>query len=93
MSFRFVDGESLLLNLDAVGICASSGSACNTGSSEPSHVLMAIGLEDELANGSLRITFGDENTKEDVDYLVDNLEIIVQKLRNMSHEYLKKIKD
>ena len=88
VSFRFVDGESLLLNLDAVGICASSGSACNTGSSEPSHVLMAIGLEDELANGSLRITFGDENTRKDVDYLVDNLEIIVQKLRSMSPQYL-----
>lgn len=89
ISFRFVDGEALLLKLDEVGICASSGSACNTGVAQPSHVLMAIGLEDELANGTLRITFGYENTKEEVDYLVDNLERIVQNLRKMSPKYLK----
>lgn len=86
ISFRFVDGEAILLKLDEVGICASSGSACNTGVAQPSHVLMAIGLEDELANGTLRITFGHENTKEDVDYLVDNLERIVQNLRKMLPE-------
>ena len=90
-SFSFVDGESLLLNLDAKGICASSGSACTSGSSAPSHVLKAIGLSDDLARGSLRVTFGEENTKEDVDYLVDNLEEIVQRLRSMSPEYKKSI--
>ena len=90
-SFSFVDGESLLLNLDAKGICASSGSACTSGSSAPSHVLKAIGLPDDLARGSLRVTFGEENTKEDVDYLVDNLEEIVERLRNMSPEYKKSI--
>lgn len=82
-SFSSVDGEALLLNLDAKGICASSGSACTSGSSAPSHVLKAIGLPDDLARGSLRVTFGEENTKEDVDYLVDNLVEIVQRLRKM----------
>jgi len=86
-SFQFVDGESLLLNLDAKGICASSGSACTSGSSEPSHVLTAIGLSKEIAQGSLRITFGEENTKEDIQYLVDNLQEIVNRLRKMSPEY------
>lgn len=89
ISFKFIDGEALLLKLDAVGICASSGSACNTGVAQLSHVLMAIGLEDEFANGTLRITFGYENNKEEVEYLIDNLERIVQNLRNMSPEYLK----
>lgn len=84
ISFKGIEGESLLLNLDLKGICASSGSACNTGSLNPSHVLMAIGLPHEIAHGSLRTTFGDENTKEDVDYLVDNLVEIVGKLRDMS---------
>ena len=80
-SFVGVDGEALLLNLDAKGICASAGSACTSGSSAPSHVLASIGLSDELARSSLRVTFGEENTKEDVDYLVENLCEIVQKLR------------
>lgn len=84
ISFKGIEGESLLLNLDLKGICASSGSACSTGSLNPSHVLMAIGLPHEIAHGSLRTTFGDENTKEDVDYLVDNLVEIVGKLRDMS---------
>lgn len=83
-SFEYIDGQSLLLNLDAKGICASSGSACSTGSSKPSHVLTAIGLSENLANGALRTTFGEENTKEDVDYLVDNLINIVEKLKNIS---------
>ena len=83
-SFESIDGQSLLLNLDAKGICASSGSACSTGSSKPSHVLTAIGLSDNLANGALRTTFGEENTKEDVDYLVENLSNIVEKLRNIN---------
>ena len=82
-SFEGIDGESLLLNLDAKGICASSGSACTTGSTSPSHVLLAIGLSPESANGALRTTFGEENTKEDVDYLVENLAEIVERLRKM----------
>lgn len=80
-AFPSVDGEALLLNLDAKGICASAGSACTSGSSAPSHVLSSIGLSDELAHSSLRVTFGEDNTKEDVDYLVENLCEIVQKLR------------
>lgn len=81
ISFIGVDGEALLLNLDLKGICASSGSACTSGSLDPSHVLVAIGLSSEIAQGSLRVTFGDENTKEDVDYLVQSLVEIVEKLR------------
>lgn len=84
ISFKGIEGEALLLNLDMKGICASSGSACSTGSLNPSHVLMAIGLPHEIAHGSLRTTFGDENTKEDIDYLVDSLVEIVSKLRDMS---------
>jgi len=86
-SFRFVDGSSLLLNLDSKGICASSGSACTSGSAAPSHVLTAIGLSPELANEALRVTFGEDNTKEDVDYLVDCLVEIVDNLRKNSLEY------
>ncbi len=84
ISFKGIEGESLLLNLDMKGICASSGSACSTGSLNPSHVLMAIGLPHQIAHGSLRTTFGDENTKEDIDYLVESLVEIVAKLRDMS---------
>ncbi len=84
ISFKGIEGEALLLNLDMKGICASSGSACSTGSLNPSHVLMAIGLPHEIAHGSLRVTFGDDNTKEDVDYLVESLVEIVAKLREMS---------
>lgn len=80
-AFPSVDGEALLLNLDAKGICASAGSACTSGSSAPSHVLASIGLSDELAHSSLRVTFGEDNTKEDVDYLIENLCEIVQRLR------------
>lgn len=80
-SFPEVDGEALLLNLDAKGICASAGSACTSGSSKPSHVLSSIGLSDELAQSSLRVTFGEDNTKEDVDYLVESLCEIIRKLR------------
>lgn len=86
-SFRFIEGESLLLMLDMKGIQASSGSACTSGSLDPSHVLLAIGLPHEIAHGSLRLTFGEENTEEDVDYLVDSLEEIVGKLRKMSPLY------
>lgn len=80
-AFPSVDGEALLLNLDAKGICASAGSACTSGSSAPSHVLSSIGLSNELAHSSLRVTFGEDNTKEDVDYLVESLCEIVQRLR------------
>ena len=88
-SFEFVEGESLLLNLDLKGICASSGSACTSGSLDPSHVLIAIGLPKEIAYGSLRTSFGEENTKEDIDFLVDNLVEIIDRLRKMSPSYEK----
>lgn len=84
ISFEFIEGESILLSLDFEGICASSGSACTSGSLDPSHVLLAIGLPHEIAHGSLRITIGKYNTKEEVDYLLNNLEEIVSRLRNMS---------
>ncbi|MCI9017056.1 MAG: cysteine desulfurase NifS [Clostridia bacterium] len=87
ISFKFIEGEGLLLNLDMKGICASSGSACTSGSLDPSHVLLAIGLPHEIAHGSLRITFGDDNTKEDVDFLVNTLVEVVERLRNMSPLY------
>jgi cysteine desulfurase len=87
ISFKFIEGESLLLNLDMKGICASSGSACTSGSLDPSHVLLAIGLKHEVAHGSLRVTFGNENTKEDVYELVQELIEIVNRLRDMSPLY------
>ncbi|HOQ07819.1 MAG TPA: cysteine desulfurase NifS [Clostridiales bacterium] len=86
-SFEFIEGESLLLMLDLKGIAASSGSACTSGSLDPSHVLLAIGLPHEKAHGSLRLTFGEENTDEDVDYLMEVLPEIVQRLREMSPLY------
>ena len=85
--FRFIEGESMLIMLDMAGICGSSGSACTSGSLDPSHVLLAIGLPHEIAHGSLRLTIGDENTKEQVDYVVDHLKEIVAKLRAMSPLY------
>lgn len=84
ISFRFIEGEGLLLNLDLKGICASSGSACTSGSLDPSHVLLAIGLPHEIAHGSLRISIGKYNTKEEVDYLIEQLVEIVNRLREMS---------
>ena len=93
ISFRFIEGEGLLLNLDLKGICASSGSACTSGSLDPSHVLLAIGLPHEIAHGSLRISIGKYNTKEEVDYLIENLVEIVSRLREMSplwEEFLEK---
>ena len=89
ISFRFIEGEGLLLNLDLKGICASSGSACTSGSLDPSHVLLAIGLPHEIAHGSLRISIGKYNTKEEIDYLVENLVEIVGRLREMSPLYEK----
>jgi cysteine desulfurase len=88
-SFEFIEGESLLLMLDMKGIAASSGSACTSGSLDPSHVLLAIGLPHETAHGSLRISLGDENTEEDVNYLLETLPPIVSRLRDMSPLYEK----
>lgn len=86
-SFRFIEGESLLILLDQKGIAASSGSACTSGSLDPSHVLLAIGLPHEIAHGSLRLTLSDETTKEELDYVVDELKKIVERLRSMSPLY------
>lgn len=92
VSFRFIEGESLLLLLDQLGICASTGSACSSGSLDPSHVLLAIGLPHEIAHGSLRLSLGDLNTEEDVDYVLSVLPNIVQRLREMSPLYEKFMK-
>lgn len=86
-SFRFIEGESLLILLDQNGICASSGSACTSGSLDPSHVLLAIGLPHEIAHGSLRLTLSDENTREEIDFVVDKLKEIIERLRSMSPLY------
>jgi len=85
--FRFIEGESLLILLNHAGICASSGSACTSGSLDPSHVLLAIGLPHEIAHGSLRLTLSEETTKEDIDYTVTELVKIVDRLRSMSPLY------
>ena len=85
--FHFIEGESLLIMLDQKGICASSGSACTSGSLDPSHVLLAIGLPHEIAHGSLRLTISEDTTKEDADFVVDNLKSIVERLRSMSPLY------
>ena len=82
--FRFIEGESILLSLDFKGVCASSGSACTSGSLDPSHVLLAIGLPHELAHGSLRLTLGAGSTEEDVDYVLEVTPPIIERLRNMS---------
>ncbi len=87
ISFEFIEGESLLLMLDGYGICASSGSACTSGSLDPSHVLLAIGLPHEIAHGSLRLTLGKETTKEEIDYTVDKIKEVVSQLRSMSPLY------
>lgn len=92
-SFQFIEGESLLIMLDMKGICGSSGSACTSGSLDPSHVLLAIGLPHEIAHGSLRLTLSDETTKEEIDYVIDELKAIVDRLRSMSplyEDYVKK---
>lgn len=87
VSFHFIEGESLLLMLDQKGICGSTGSACSSGSLDPSHVLLAIGLPHEIAHGSLRLSLGDSNTNEDVEYVLEELPKIVQRLRDMSPLY------
>ena len=86
-SFQFIEGESLLIMLDMAGICGSSGSACTSGSLDPSHVLLAIGLPHEIAHGSLRLSLGDENTKEEMDYVIEKVKGIVDRLRAMSPLY------
>ena len=96
ISFQFIEGESLLIMLDMDGICASSGSACTSGSLDPSHVLLAIGLPHEIAHGSLRLTLSEETTKEEIDFVVERIKKIVEHLRNMSplHEdFVKKQKN
>ncbi len=95
-SFEFIEGESLLIMLDMEGICGSSGSACTSGSLDPSHVLLAIGLKHEIAHGSLRLTLSEENTKEEMDFVVDKVKVIVEKLRNMSplyEDFMKRVKE
>jgi cysteine desulfurase len=87
--FEYIEGEALLLSLDMVGIAGSSGSACTSGSLDPSHVLMAIGLPHEIAHGSLRLTIGDFTTEEDIDYVIEQLIKIVDRLRQMSPLYEK----
>ncbi|HHW55154.1 MAG: cysteine desulfurase NifS [bacterium] len=90
-AFEFIEGESLLLNLDLEGIAASSGSACTSGSLEPSHVLLAMGMPHEIAHGSLRLTLGEDNTEEDIERVLEVLPPIVQKLRDMSPLYKKSL--
>ena len=85
--FRFIEGESMLMLLDDSGVCASSGSACTSGSLDPSHVLLAIGLPHEIAHGSLRLTLSEETTLADADYVVDTLKGIIERLRSMSPLY------
>ena len=89
VSIEYIEGESLLLSLDLKGVAASSGSACTSGSLDPSHVLLAIGLPHEIAHGSLRFSLSEDNTMEEVDYVVDELKPIVEKLRAMSPLYNK----
>ena len=91
--FKYIEGESLLLLLDAEGICASTGSACSSKSLEPSHVLLAIGLPHEIAHGSLRLTLSHETTKEDIDYIVEKVKYVVQTLRNFSPICPKELKE
>jgi cysteine desulfurase len=91
--FQFIEGESILLSLDFKGVCASSGSACTSGSLDPSHVLLAIGVPHELAHGSLRLTLGENSTEEDIDYVIEVLPPIIQRLRDMSplwEDFIKK---
>lgn len=88
LSFEFIEGESLLLSLDLKGVAASSGSACTSGSLDPSHVLLAIGLSHEIAHGSLRLTLGETNTEEDIEYVLKVLPDIVNRLREMSPLYV-----
>ena len=85
--FQYIEGESMLLNLDLRGIAASSGSACTSGSLDPSHVLLAMGLSHEIAHGSLRLTLGRDNTESDIDFVLQEIPVIVERLRAMSPLY------
>jgi cysteine desulfurase len=87
MNFRFVEGESVLIMLDRKGICASSGSACTSGSLDPSHVLLATGLKHEDAHGSIRMTLSKYNTREEMDETVAALKVVIERLRSMSPLY------
>ena len=87
LAFQFIEGESLLIKLDMAGICGSSGSACTSGSLDPSHVLLAIGLPHEIAHGSLRLTLSEENTMEEMDITADKIKEIVAYLRELSPLY------
>ena len=93
LSFQFVQGESMLIMLDMAGICASSGSACTSGSIDPSHVLIALGIPEDIAHGSLRLTLGDENTMEEMDYVAMKIKENVTRLRTMSPAYEDYIKN
>lgn len=86
-AFQFIEGEGILLLLDMLGIAGSSGSACTSGSLDPSHVLLAIGLPHEIAHGSLRLTVGDFTTDDDIDYILENLPKVIERLRSMSPLY------
>lgn len=95
ISFQFIEGESLLIKLDMLGICASSGSACTSGSLDPSHVLLAIGLPHETAHGSLRLTLSEDTTEEEADRTIEAVKEVVGELREMSplyEDFLKKNK-
>ena len=92
-AFEFIEGEGILLWLDDEGICASTGSACTSGSLEPSHVLLATGLPVEISHGSLRLTLGNMNTDADVDFVLEVLPKVVSRLRDMSPLYLKSGKE
>ena len=87
--FQFIEGETVLIMLDSDGICASSGSACTTGQTEPSHVLTAIGLPEDVAHGALRFTLGRDTTKEDIDFTIDRMKEVIGKIRAMSPYYAK----
>lgn len=92
-AFQFIEGESLLIMLDMDGICGSSGSACTSGSLDPSHVLLSTGLPHEIAHGSLRLTLSEETTKEEIDFTIDSIKKIVERLRSMSPLYEDFVKD